>query len=301
MFPGLKEQGYHITFYTGTIGEAVTKFDPHIDRCVMQTDDAVPNEQLGRFWRALEKKYDKFVNLCETVERTFLAMKGNINFIWPHHMRHKYLNANYLEFVHDMAGVPLPPRIKFYPAPEEAQWAREEHARVGSKVALWVLSGSAIHKVWPYLDIVIERVLRKTDARFVLIGDEQCKKLEEGWEDNPRVYCRSGKWSVRETLAFAQVADLVIGPETGVLNAVSMEPMPKIVMLSHSSVENLTRDWVNTVSLYSSTECYPCHRLHMVVDGFKDCVESKSIPGIAACQADLLPGVVEDSILKVLE
>jgi hypothetical protein len=51
---------------------------------------------------------------------------------------------------------------------------------------------------------------------------------------------------VRETLALAQQMDLVIGPETGVLNAVCYEAMPKVAMLSHSSWENLTRHWVNT-------------------------------------------------------
>src|SRR3990167_2442854 len=43
----------------------------------------------------------------------------------------------------------------------------------------------------------------------------------------------------------------------------AMEPMPKIVFLSHSSHENLTRDWANTFALFSTkTKCYPCHRMH---------------------------------------
>jgi hypothetical protein len=57
----------------------------------------------------------------------------------------------------------------------------------------------------------------------------------------------------------AQVADAVVGPETGVLNAVGMEDNLKVVFLSHSSVANLTRDWVNTVSLSCEP---PDHMLH---------------------------------------
>lgn len=64
-------------------------------------------------------------------------------------------------------------------------------------------------------------------------------------------------------MAFAQVCDLVIGGETGMLNAVSFESVPKIVTLSHSSENNLTRDWVNCTSLApENTPCFPCHRLH---------------------------------------
>jgi hypothetical protein len=72
----------------------------------------------------------------------------------------------------------------------------------------------------------------------------------------------------------AKECDIVIGPETGVLSAVAMEPMKKIVFLSHSSVENLTRDWVNTVSLYSkNTPCYPCHKL--IIAGTSACRKAR--------------------------
>jgi ADP-heptose:LPS heptosyltransferase len=296
VFPGLRAQGYHLTFYTTPLGYEVTKLDPYVNRFVVQEVDIIPNHELGSFWDSLEKKHDKFVNLSESVERTLLAMPGNTNFKWSPEMRHKHLNKNYMEFVHDMAGVPMPCRLKFHASLEEKEWAANREAFI-----LWVLSGSAIHKVWPYMDVVMDRVLRKYEGiRFILVGDEGCKKLQEGWEDHPRVSLMAGELSIRQTLALAQVAELVVGPETGVLNAVSMEDVPKIVFLSHSSEENLTKHWVNTTSLHANTSCYPCHRLHMVQDGFKHCNESKVIPGIAACQADLLPGVVEDAIHKII-
>jgi hypothetical protein len=60
--------------------------------------------------------------------------------------------------------------------------------------------------------------------------------------------------------ALAQVADVVVGQETGLLNAVAMEPMRKVVLLSHSTHENLTKHWVNTEALTGDVPCYPCHR-----------------------------------------
>jgi hypothetical protein len=75
---------------------------------------------------------------------------------------------------------------------------------------------------------------------------------------------RSNKWSIRRTLTAAKHAvDAVVGPETGVLNSVSGQDVQKIVYLSHSSHENLTRDWVNTTVLTAAeTPCYPCHQMH---------------------------------------
>ena len=295
ILPALKDRGYHITFYTTPALHEVLRTDPHVDAFVVQDVDLIPNEQLGDFWRATAKKYDKFVNLSESVERTLLAMPGNMNHTWSHEMRHKHLNKNYMEFVHDIAGVPMPARIRFHATDSETEWARKEKG--DGFVILWVLSGSAVHKVWPYQDEAIDKVLQRyPEARFVLVGDADCKVLEVGWGKVERVRCRSGEWSIRQTLAFAQVADLVIGPETGVMNGVSMWPVEKIVLLSHSSVQNLTRDWVNCTSLYPiDTKCYPCHKLHLMQDGFKYCNE---VDGVARCQADIPAKMMLDAIDK---
>jgi ADP-heptose:LPS heptosyltransferase len=122
--------------------------------------------------------------------------------------------------------------------------------------------------------------------------------LEGGWENEPRVVKKSGKWSIRESLSMIAQSDLVIGPETGVLNAAAFDPMPKIITLSHSSVENLTRDWVNTISLTSkNTSCYPCHTLHF---GFDTCRKDES-SGVSACQTDISADQMWDAITQVLE
>jgi hypothetical protein len=53
-----------------------------------------------------------------------------------------------------------------------------------------------------------------------------------------------------------------VGQETGLLNSAALEPVPKVVMLSHSSATNLTRDWVNVRALSGAVPCYPCHQIH---------------------------------------
>ena len=93
-------------------------------------------------------------------------------------------------------------------------------------------------------------------------------------------------WPIRDAMAFAQQAELVIGQETAITNAVAQEPMLKIVLLSHSTVENLTKHWVNTSSLHGDAACYPCHQIHYTQNGWHHCNHNKATDG-AQCQADI--------------
>jgi ADP-heptose:LPS heptosyltransferase len=190
--------------------------------------------------------------------------------------------------------------MRFVPTEEERAQAKKRAKEInGAPLILWVLSGSSVHKVWPHMDPVMRSILNTfPNAQVVTAGDERCKLLEGVWEKDERVIKTSGKWSIRETLTFAQECNLVIGPETGVMSSVAMLPMPKIVLLSHSSVENLTRDWVNTISLSSKeTPCSPCHR--MVYD-WSQCNKHEPT-GAAHCMAHIQPQEMWASILEALE
>ena len=73
--------------------------------------------------------------------------------------------------------------------------------------------------------------------------------------------------------------DLAIGPETGVLNSIAMDDVPKVIMLSHSSHDNLTKHWQRAAVLIPDTArapCYPCHRLHY---GWEFCVKNAETQG----------------------
>lgn len=264
ILPALKDEGWHVTFMTTPKGKDILEHDPHIDRWLLQDTDQVPNGALPDFWAVWRKKFDRFINLSESVEGTLLAMPGRVNHAWPDELRRKYMGLNYLEFMHEIAAVPMPARQGFYPSEEETQWAQKEIAALGGFTIMWALSGSSVHKAYPFQDYAMAMVLRAIpEARFILVGDQACTVLEKGWQEDKRVLRTSGKWSVRKTLAAAQECDMVVGPETGVLNAVGLCHNTKIVMLSHSSPENLTRDWINTDTMIPDVPCYPCHRMHV--------------------------------------
>jgi ADP-heptose:LPS heptosyltransferase/predicted SAM-dependent methyltransferase len=307
VFTGLKKQGYHVTLMTSNPGADVIKHDPNIDSIMLLDKDQIPNADLPSFWKWQAAKYTKFVNLSESVEGTWLAMPGRTAHTWAPLVRHKHMTANYLEFQHDLAGVPHDPQVKFYATQEEKSWAHKQRSRMGRFVIVWSLAGSSVHKTWAGLDnILAALMLNYEDVEVVLVGGPECVILEQGWENEKRIHKTCGKWSIRQSLAFLEKADLVFGPETGVLNAAANLPMPKVCLLSHSTKENLTRDWVNTVSLQSkgtrcagrdSDEVTACHMLHF---GWSNCTQDKET-GTAQCQKDITVDEVWNVLADLIE
>lgn len=298
ILPGLKEQGYHVTFFCTPRTQDVLLHDPNIDEFYIQDTDQVPNLALNSFWDWHRKKFDKWINLSESVEGTLLALPGRPNHRWPMNLKRRMMDVNYFEFTHDMAQVPMPPRPKFYSTPEERVWAKKEKG--GGMLVMYPLSGSSVHKVWPHQDAFFARVLVKyPSARVVTVGDMMSTLLEQGWENEPRILKRSGKYSIRQSMALLGECDVVVGPETGMLNAAGHMSMPKIVLLSHSSANNLTKHWVNTTAIEpKNTSCFPCNQMHY---SFEHCRRDEET-GTAACQADISVDQVwsafEDSMRK---
>lgn len=323
VLPELKRQGFHVTVMTTSSGQSVIEHDPHVDDWFIQDNDQVPNHELGAFWAAQAKRFDKFINLSESVEGTLLAIPGRTNHAWPESVRRVELNRNYLEWTAQLAELPYMSEAQFYPSEDEKAKVQRYLGHVKQRLTaapkktiasqimgagkfigaqdaqrnvfsiMWVLSGSSIHKAYPWTDAVMAKVLTNIpEAAIILTGDAACQILEAGWENEPRVFRESGEMSIRQTLALAQAVDCVVGPETGVLNAVAFEPNAKVLFLSHSTVENLSKHWVNTVSLSAPEDpsvpiCgqRACHRLHYTRDF---CPEHKET-GAAMCQVSIDP------------
>lgn len=301
VLPELKRQEYYVVLHCSPRGYPVVKNDPRIDRFVLQDPDQVPNRELTAYFVYLSSRVDKFVNLSESVEGTLLAMPGRPVSFWTKEARHAVCDVNYVELTHLLAGLSYSrPQTEFVSTREERDDCRtflEKHG--GSPNILWVLSGSAVHKTYPHLDSIIARVLLTwPQARIFTVGEELCELLEAPWVNESRVIRMSGVMEIRPTLVLAQACDLVIGPETGVMSAVSMMDMGKVLLLSHSTKENLSRDWVNTQSVWSKvTECYPCHRL---IFGWDQCVQGAK-SGAAQCQEDISPDQVWQAVQKGLQ
>jgi hypothetical protein len=86
---------------------------------------------------------------------------------------------------------------------------------------------------------------------------------EDIQDEEPYIHVVGKEWPVRFALAYAQVADAVVATESLIANSVAFETMLKVVTLSHSSNENLTKHWLNTAAIEPTViACHPCHRIH---------------------------------------
>jgi ADP-heptose:LPS heptosyltransferase len=314
VLPELKKLGYHVTVMTTPKGQEILQHDPNVDDFYLQDPDQVPNNELPAFWAMQAKRFDKFVNLSESIEGYLLAMPGRTNHAWPLEVRQQKLNCNYMDWTAALAGVTFKPCRLFYPTDEEliaAQSLLNRHVKPMTEGEMywshnfnivWALAGSSIHKFYPHMDQVIARVMLEIpQARIFLTGDYACKLLEQGWEQEPRVVLLSGEQSIRDTLSLALIADCVVGPETGVLNAVAYEKdVGKVVMLSHSSPNNLTKYWLKTTVVTDRGKLCPespCHRLHY---GNEFC-HTDEMTGAALCAIGCDPEDVFRGILKAYD
>jgi len=300
ILPGLKAHGFHITLHCSTRGYDVVQHEPLIDSFVLQDPDQVPNTELTAYFNWLESRCTRFVNLCESVEGTLLAQPGRPVSFWPKAARHAVCNTNYVELTHMLAQVPYQhPQTRFVPTQDELtdmQQFLQKHG--GQPNILWTVSGSAVHKIYPHTDSIIARMLVSwPNCRIFMMGDQLGQLIETPWENEPRIIKMCGIASIRQSMTLAQACDLVIGPETGIMSAVSTMDMGKVVFLSHSSVDNLTRDWINTQSVFSKkTPCYPCHKM---IYGWDQCVQGVQT-GTAQCQEDIDPDHAWQAIQRAM-
>lgn len=309
VLPALKREGYHVTVMTTPSGKEIIRHDPNVDDWILQDPEQVPNAELWPYWEAQKRHFDKWVNLSESVEGTLLAMEGRAHHMWPARLRHQLLNHNYLEVTSEIAEVPYRSEARFYATSNETKIAQERIDRLTSGienpyVILWALSGSAPHKSYPWTDAVLARLMSETRNVVVfLVGDAFCLQLECGWEKEPRIAPLSTKISIRETLALAQCVDCVVGPETGVLNAVAFDRnVSKVIFLSHSSPVNLTKHWIKTQVFQAEPDesvkpcaLRPCHQLHFDRTYCPQDAET----GAAVCQARINPHKVFDAIAQL--
>lgn len=308
VLPHLKAQGYHVTYMSANPGVQAVTHDPHIDDFIIVDKDQIPNPLLGEYFDRMEReRFDRVVNLCESIEGAILQLPGRVGDSYPHEVRRKIYDVNYLERTHDIAGVPHEFHARFYPTDHEmAQTQRQLLDKIKEPVkVLWVIAGSSPHKLYPWQPQAIVQLLQaRDDVHIILAGDERCQDVEQLIEDAAigyfgtasRITRTSGNWPIRATMTLAKMVDVVVGPETGVLNAVCLEERPaKVVLLSHSSANALTRHWVNTIPIQApagSTPCHPCFRLQY---DFSRCVKDPK-SGSAACQAMINPKDVAEAV-----
>ncbi len=306
----LKKQGYMVEVITSDSNHTVYLNNPYIDKLsVKNVERDMPKD--GAEWQKWidnrAREYDVFVHLSHSCEAHHAHFGNMTQWYWPDDFRRKICAGSYLETAHSIAGVPFEFGPLYYATDEERQRALEtKHRLMGdSPCVTWILAGTRLDKVYPYCAFAVARIIKETNANVVLMGGSarefemartilETVKITNSIHDglhlalSPEASEKGGEynWPIRRSLAFAHASDVIISPDTGPAWACAMEPMPKIILVSHASVENITKHWVNTVSLHADPEkvsCWPCHKLH---DRPETCRPNKEGNG-AACISDI--------------
>lgn len=294
ILPHLVAEGYDVTAYVEKWGEEALRHDPHISRFVVGSLYMIGKDDLGAYWEHERAKYDRWINLSDTVERALLFRNEALESRWPHAVRKDIARVSYLERVHAVAEVEPEYQQRYYPMPAEMAEAKELRGDADAVVAV-IDSGSHAQKWWPYAgDFALELVARWPRVKVVFLGEMRSRVPAH---ERIEVFGRSGTF--RQAAAVALRADVVVGQDSGLMQAVAFEEsVAKVVLHAITSPLNLTTHWPRTVSLMpEDTDCYPCHISHRNWD----LCRRHAATGAAACQADIARETVLDAVEKALD
>lgn len=307
-------QRYQVEVITRMPQGVVFEGNPHVSKLTYLREADLPTDALAwqTYWANRAHEYDVFVNLSHSCETMTALFAGQSQFYWPEAFRRALCGRSYLELVHDICGVPHEFNPRFYPSDAEREHAAATKVKFGERVVGWCLSGTRLDKLYPASSLAIARIIaelrlpvvmfggsnRETDiAATVLAHVERANGSRDGlhlcMSPDPQV------WPLRRSLAQLQTCDVVIGPDTGLMWGVAMEPMGKVLMLSHASPENITKHWRNTVTLHADqtrVPCWPCHRLH---ENAATCTPNAANNG-AACISDISVAALMAAVRSLL-
>lgn len=289
--------GAEVTVYTGHAGEEVLRHDPAISRIIKMPNGMLDDAEMVLYWLWESRKYTQFVNLIGVVEGRLLPHPNDVPYWWPKPARDARMARNYYDAMAEVAGFGGADKLRQYfePSASELEWANEQKEKLfgGGPLVVLAPTGSGGPKTWPHAAEFCERMAAR--GVYVVVVGEMRQDVESR---EPFVVVLGKELPIRLAMALAQVADAVVGEESAAVNSVAHREMPKVVLLSHSSPDNLTKYWTNTTALSApGLSCHPCHRLHR---SFEFCTRD-SRTGWAACQAAFSAETVADLVVKRLE
>lgn len=331
VLPGLKKQGYMTEVITQDPQSVVFENNPYLDKLTIKSARELPQDnQLNwqKYWWSRSMEFKKFVNLSHSVEVLLARFPADTAFWWPFEYRRKMCGHSYLDAAHDVVDVPREFGPLFFPTEEEeadiASFRKRNNLNDKPLIA-WVMGGTRIDKVYPYAALTIARLLSEFDVNVIMLCAPAPQYRDRGHAEQAMNHVKVTNsshgglyearhvegvhnWPIRRMLTLAQMSDLVIGPDSGVMWSVAFEQVPKIMLHSHASVDNITLHWLNTVSLHANQMRVPCSPCHLLHDTVETCLEMQIKAGLkpdpestgAACISDIPVKAVVAAVAAVL-
>lgn len=298
VLPYLYNDGYEITVNGSPDVLSMLENNPYVASKIEHKRDSIEPGRLGEYWEKIGTGYDKVVNLTGTMENNHLFAFPQMEYYKCLAWRRKQnKNVNWYDNQIIKAGYePNKSMGELYFSQAEKQVAKEFRRQHKNKfIILWALTGSSVQKVYRYYEPVARYLLDTySDMLIIPTAAYQGKLLTFQHE---RVFnLPQLEKSFRYSAALAKYADLVVGPETGLLNAAGCFKTPKICFLTHSSKQNLTKYWHNDYSMQADTYCSPCYYLHKYVGIWRNHCQLNEL-GWPKCTDSPAPG----KLIEVIE
>jgi ADP-heptose:LPS heptosyltransferase len=291
--------------------EAVLANNPHVSRCIEMTSYEDMDERARVIKRISKRKpYERVFDLAGTIEDRYIYGTHRPEYFAPLASRRTWAaGANYYEATSKRCACTATQGELYESSWEQNKFANVRAAMLG-KVAIQIqLTGSSINKLYPYWhEVVVGLQHRIPNAVIFTTGDPDAAHIEVGiiecGADKRRFVpcCANPQWTMRDSLILTKHVSCVIGPETGVINAAGCFDTPKVPILTHSSAENLCRDFVNCYPIQSPAPCSPCYRLVFREDPcFRDDdVEEFAIDHLR-CMTRLQPETIINAALTAVQ
>lgn len=268
----LAERGHIVDVACEKSIRAVFANNPHIRKFV-----TVPPTHVWKDYEKVSKRYDKVYATHGHVE---VGLLYRTDIKWgavPNttHRREKAKGKNYQDEIFKGIGLRRKAgKPEFYFTPKEQQkiWGlRDMLDRDKKKLILWQWEGSSQSKTLVYGPQYLKKAMELFPDTINYIFTWDANLQAQIPEDN-RAFLAAGKVEPRESILLCKAADLVIGPESFLINAAAAFDTPKIVFMSHSTPDNLTRYFTNCQCIEPTKEvdCYPCYLIQTNFQGVYD-------------------------------
>ena len=279
----LKQQGHEVYYLGSEQAQLILDNNPNIDKFILHVRDSVDSHVLDKYFESVRiaNECDKHIGLSESLEVSLALTPSQPAYNYPKFERKEMCNKNYYEETMRIAGVETGdygslmfkfdknynPEMFFTDHEEKYILDDIRTPYMGKKKILWGLSGSSRQKTIPP-QTMVEVIKAFPDCIHITVGDEACRILEWPWshpsvkKQFPNVVCRSGIYTIRESILACKYVDLVIAPDTGLLHGSGCFDTPKIGIFTNTTNENIAKHFKNNYSLDAKPlGCAPCFRL----------------------------------------